>query len=273
MEPTNNNQLAKSQNSLTQSPKPNSLLNFINSPEEYAIVTSVQKSVVVRNLQDTNALAKVVAKWRAYLGISKDGADPEELAINIMYIRENWDMLTVAEIELAFTLSINRKLDDCEFYGFFSPQYIGKVLNSYMYYRKLTLADALRRREKFEQEEQEKKNRPTPEQQAEMTKELFRGFYKEFEETGEVSDPFNLSYNFLRKEKWMKVSEADINESMAYGKEKYQREKQKEGLLRQVSDNPDIEIKRYARNYLVAKYFKNVDINVLVNNIKPEFFV
>ena len=93
-------------------------MNFIKSPEEYAIVTAVQKSVLVRNLEDTTALTKVVAKWRAYLGIPKEGADPEELAIVIMFITEHWDILTLAEIELAFTLSINRKLDDCEFFGF-----------------------------------------------------------------------------------------------------------------------------------------------------------
>jgi hypothetical protein len=247
-------------------------LNFIKSPEEYAIVTSIQKSVLVRNLQDSSGLAKVVAKWRAYLGIPKEGADPEELAIVIMYIKEHWDILTLSEIELAFTLSINRKLDDCEFFGFFSPNYVSKVLHAYMYYRKLALADALRAKEKFELEEAEKASRPTPEQECETTRELFLNFYEEFKKNGEINDPFNLAYNLLRKEKWMKVSESDINESLQQGKVKYQQERQKESLLRQVSDNQELEIKRHARNYLVAKYFKNVDIDVLINNIKPELF-
>jgi len=210
-------------------------LNFIKSPEEYAIVTSIQKSVLVRNLQDSSGLAKVVAKWRAYLGIPKEGADPEELAIVIMYIKEHWDILTLSEIELAFTLSINRKLDDCEFFGFFSPNYVSKVLHAYMYYRKLALADALRAKEKFELEEAEKASRPTPEQECETTRELFLNFYEEFKKNGEINDPFNLAYNLLRKEKWMKVSESDINESLQQGKVKYQQERQKESLLRQVS--------------------------------------
>lgn len=262
----------KSQNSQIQSLKPNSLLNFIQNAEEYAIVTAIQKSTRVELLQDTDGLARIVAKWRAYLGVPKDGADPEELAVVIMYIREHWTMLTLAEIQLAFTLSINRKLDDDEFYGMFSPNYVAKVLHAYMYYRKITLADALRRKEKFELEQAAQHEKPTPEEECEITKELFTGFYKEIDRVGYINDPFNLAYNFLRKHKWMKVSESDIQESLIAGKKQYQEDQNKQSLLRQVSENQELEIKRNARNYLVAKYLKNVDINVLLNNIKTELF-
>ncbi len=272
MEQQKNLPAVKSQNSQIQSQKPNSLLNFIQNAEEYAIVTAIQKSTRVEVLQDTEGLAKVVAKWRAYLGIPKDGADPEELAVVIMYIREHWGMLTLAEIELALTLSINRKLDDDEFYGLFSPNYVAKVLHAYMYYRKITLADALRKREKFELEQASLSEKPSPEEECETTKELFIGFYKELERNGFLNDPFNLAYNFLRKYKWLKVSETDIQESMAAGKIRFQEEQNKQSLLRQVSENQEVEIKRYARNHLVAQYLKNVDINVLLNNIKPELF-
>ena len=32
------------------------------------------------------------------------------------------------------------------------------------------------------------------------------------------------------------------------------------------------EIKKHARNYIVKKFLSNTDINVLINNIKPELF-
>lgn len=233
---------------------------------------AVQKSPRVETLEDTEQLARVVAKWRAYLGIPKEGADPEELAIVIMYISDYWQMLTLAEIELAFTLSINRKLDDDEFFGLFSPNYVAKVLHAYMFYRKTTLADALRRKEKFELAEAAKAQKPSAEEECEITKELFRNFHAEVLKNGTLNDPFNLAYNFLRQHKWMRVSEADIQESLQAGKTQYQTDKNKESLLRQVSENQDLEIKRNARNYLVARYLKNVDIMVLLNNIKPELF-
>jgi len=255
-----------------QSQKPSSLLNFIQTADEYAIVTAVQKSVLVRNIEDPEGLTRVVAKWRAYIGIPKEGADPEELAVVVMYIKKHWEMLTLAEIELAFTLSINRKLDDCDFFGYFSPNYVAKVLHAYMYYRKITLSDALRKKEKFELEETSRLSRPTPEQEADTTRELIYNFRREVERSGQITDPFNLAYNFFRKQKWLKVSESDIKESLEAGRKRYEQDRLKESLLRQVTDDEELEVKRHARNYLVAKYLKNVDINVLLDNIKPELF-
>lgn len=238
-----------------------------------AIVEAVQKSTLVRNLKDADALTRVVAKWRAYLGIPKEGADPEELAIVVMYIKQNWEMLTLSEIELAFTLSINRKLDDSEFYGYFSPNYVAKVLHSYMYYRKVTLADALRMKEKHELEEASKMSIPSPAQQAETTKELIRNFHDEIGRKGRITDPFNLAYNFLRKHKWLKVSESDIKESLDAGRVMYDEQRLDSGMMSRLSnDDHEVEVKRHARNYLVTKYLKNVDINVLLDNIKPELF-
>ena len=267
-----NNQLANSQSSQIQSLKPNNLLNFITTPEEYAIAISVQTSPLIRDLKDPKPLLALVAKWRAYIGLPKDDVS-EELAILVKYLKDNWGMLTLAEIELSINLSINRKLDDCEFYGFFSPMYVSKVLGAYMYYRKVTMADSIRKKEKFEMEEQEKKNKPTPEQEALLTQEITLGFYKEFLKTGEVNDPFNLTYNFLRKHKWLIVTQDDIDKAMANGKSKYQEVRQKDAMLRAMSDNPETEIKRHARNFFVANYFKNVDIDILINNIKPELFL
>jgi hypothetical protein len=52
----------------------------------------------------------------------------------------------------------------------------------------------------------------------------------------------------------------------------YQESDKKANLYEVVSSNSEVEIKRYARNYLVTKYFKNVEIDVVINNIKPELF-
>jgi hypothetical protein len=153
----------------------------------------------------------VVSKWRLYIGLPKEDVT-EELAIVTDFISKNYNFLTLGEIELAYNLSVIRVLDDTEFYGSFSPLYVGKVLSSYLYYRKMTLADAIRRKEKYEMEQQEISNRPTPEEEAQLTKEILKDFYRKSQETGEVNDPFNICYNFLRKYHFMKVSKDDIEE-------------------------------------------------------------
>ena len=133
------------------------------------------------------------------------------------------------------------------------------------------MADTLRRKERWLQEQAELKNRPTPEQQAEDTKEIISNFYKQYKELGEINDVLNITYNFLRKHKILKVTQSDIDEGMIYGKEKFN--KKNNNFLLKLNDSDDYEIKIYARNYIVQKYFKNVDIDILLDNIKSDKFL
>jgi hypothetical protein len=243
---------------------------FVKSNDENQIVEAVEKSTLIGRLEDWNEILKVVSKWRMYIGIPKKEIDAE-LSIATEFIGKTYPHLTLAEIELAYTLSIARKLEDVEFFGYFSPLYIGKVIDSYLFYRKTTMADTIRRRERHLQELAEQKNIPTPEQQAKDTKEIIKHFYDKCKESGEVDDPLNITYNFLRKHQLIKISQQDIDNAMAYGKEKTKQKKM--NIFQKVlKDSDEFEIKIHARNYVVKKYFENVDIDVLINNIKPEHF-
>lgn len=250
-----------------------SLLDFITSDEEHAIVQAVEGSKqIARSENSKEELINIVVKWRMYIGIPKTDV-AEELVLVAGFIFENYGFLTTPEIELAIKLSVLRKLKDTEFHGYFSPMYVAKVLDSYLYYRKMTMADSIRRREKAIAEEREIQNKPSPEEQAEGYKELFQSFYKEYKENGYIRDVFNLCYNFLRKHKMMEVYKETIEEAQAYGKRKVEEVKEtarKEGG--KIDFDLGLEEKRWARNYCVHKYFDTVDINVLCNNIKPQHF-
>jgi len=261
---------ATSQNSLTQYREQKSLLEFISSEEEHSIVKAVENSKQIVKCENVaEELINIVVKWRMYIGIPKSDV-AEELAIVSSFIFENYSHLTLEEIQLAIKLSVLRKLPDTEFHGYFSPMYVGKVLDAYLYYRKMTMADAIRRREKHLSELLEKENRPSPEKQAEDFRKLIREFYEQWKETGEIRDVFNLCYNFLRKHKMMSVPQPMIAEAQAYGKRKV--EEMKKARLEKITFDLDLEEKRWARNYCVQKFFESVDINVLCNNIKTEHF-
>jgi len=261
-----------STNSQIQSVKPNNLLNFVKTNEEEALVKCIQHTPVVQNLKDFTPLLQVVSKWRLYIGLPKEDVT-EELAIVTDFIRKNYNFLTLGEIELAYNLSVMRVLDDTDFYGSFSPLYVGKVLSSYLYYRKMTLADAIRRKEKYEMEQQELNNRPTPEEEAKLTKEILKDFYIKSQETGEVNAPFNICYNFLRKYKFLKVVQADIDEAMSIGERMYLQNAQKNAIFSNLGNDKEMETKRNARNYLVKKYFDKTDIEILLSKVTEELFV
>lgn len=251
-----------------QSPRQNSLLEHIQNNDELEIVKSIENSLQVARLENMDTLLGVVAKWRMYIGLPKTDVS-EELMIIVDFINKNYPFLTLGEIELAINLSVTRKLEDVDFYGYFSPLYVGKILDSYLYYRKKTLSDAIRRKEKADMEKKERENRPSPEKQAEIAREIFTGFYSEWKESGEIRDMLNYGYNFLRRIDLLVVTKEDIEAAQAYAKKKTL-EKNKNSFLKPVdSENEE---KRYARNWCVQKYFESVDIDVLLNNIKPEQF-
>ena len=246
-------------------------MDFVKTKGEEDIALAIQNSTMIQNLKDPNQLLKVITEWRIYIGVPKNEDLSEEFSIMAQFLFENYGFLTLEEIRLAFKLSITRKLEQVEFYGYFSPLYVGKVLDSYLYYRKLTMADVIRRKEKDEKEELEIKNRPSAEQQAKNMKEILNQFYKEYQETKEINDVFSIAYNFLRKHDFLKVEKEDIDLALEYGKKKYF-EKEKKLTDKIVEVERDLEIKRHARNWCVQKYFKNVDFIVLQNNIKSELF-
>jgi len=217
-----------------------------------------------------SVLLDSVAKWRAYIGLPKDDVSVE-LALIVEYLQKNWGRITIKEFDLAWLMAINGKFEDCDFFGNFSPMYVGKVLNSYLFYRKMTLSELLNRKGIKEYEENKKK--PTPEESAETMRDILSSMYKNFVETKEILDPFNILYNFFRKHKWLRVTQSDIDEAMRNANMRYYQGKQKTVFSGEFfSRSKEDSIKCIARNYIVEKYLEKNNIDVLINNINSELF-
>ena len=245
-------------------------MEFTTTNEEIALVKCVEGSTLIGNLKELNSLVNVVAKWRMYIGLPKEDIS-EELSIVADFLFKQYPFLTIAEIELAYTLSVTNKLKDVEFYGSFSPLYVGKVLDSYLYYRKLTLADTIRRKQKYDNEIKEMENRPTPQKQCNDLKCAIKDMYEDYKKTGELRDPFNICYNYFRRTKVLIVKKDEIDKAMEYGKNMYLSKER--NLFDKVTENTkESEIQRYARNWCVQNYFNNVRIDIILNNIKVEHF-
>lgn len=246
-------------------------MEYTETKEEIQIVKCIQESIMIQKLQELTPLINVVAKWRMYVGLPKTDVS-EELSLVADFLYKEYGYLTVNEIELAYTLSVTNRLREAEFFGYFSPLYVGKVLDAYLYYRKITMADTIRRRDRAMQEAKELANKPTQEQQAKQMKELFKEMYDRYKSQGEIYDPFSITYNFLRRAKLFTPTKDEIEEAVKWGKEKVQEIKREKYAFVKYNLNQEEEEKRWSRTWCVQKYFENVDISVLLNNIKPEFF-
>jgi len=247
------------------------LLEFVRTQEEFEIASIIDKDTPIGKLQSMDKLVEIVAHWRMYLGIPQHDAS-EEIAINSAFIFEHYPHLTVNEIKLAYTYVILGKTENVEFYGNFSVAYIAKVLNAYLYYRRVIMADLIRRKEKHEQEQLEKSTKPSPEEEQKLTVWIFEKFYKEWEETGEVSDICNLCFRFLREHKMLQISKEETELAMSYGAKKAMAVDQKRNPLVEVVAPREKETQRWARNWCVAEYFKKHTLEQIISHIKPEIF-
>ena len=135
------------------------------------------------------------------------------------------------------------------------------------------MADVIREKEKADREQKELENRPSPAKQAENMRNLMRDFYDEYKEKGEIRDLFSIAYNFLRKHKFLIIPTHMIEEAMAYGNRMAKEKSNSKPVFERFSSSTEhTESQRFARNYCVQKFFDNVDIDILLNNIKPELF-
>jgi len=238
-----------------------------------------------QNLENT--ILEIVTRWKMNLGISNKNEEKTtiELALVRDFIIDNYQMLSIEEIELAYILSLTDKLDDCDYFGYFSPLYVGKVLNAYLHHRKIQLADAIRKQEKALLLEKEKSNKPTPEQEAKLTIEIFEIFYKEHKDGKDISDIFNICWNYLRIQlksgnkdylsRWTNPQKLDYDKAIAYATEKInKKELAIENFYKKFqSSDKESDLKKIARNYCVQRYFDEITIEEIVKLIKPEHFV
>ena len=270
---------------------------FVENKDQLIIVKTIETTAPINLILHTSLtdldkskmeedLLHIVTMWKMNLGVgnSDDKKTTIELALVRDFIIDNYSHLTFGEIELAYTLSLTDKLDDCQYFGFFSNLYVGKVLNAYLHYRKIQLAEVIRRQEKAKLLENEKNNKPTPEQEMELTIELFKDFYNQNKEGKPITDVFNICWNYLRAQvkagnkdffhRWTNPQKADYEEAIEYGKKNYQENLKLDPYGSQEVDKDwkENQIKKSARNYCIQKYFDDMEFGNIVKNIKTEHF-
>ena len=253
-------------------------MDYVQTNQQRELVQSIMATPAIATMNENdakNSILELISYWRVMIGVpNKDVGDvAQELASLVQFIFNNYKHMTCGELKLAIDYSIMGVLKDVEFNGFFSPMYVSKVLQSYLTYRKIQLTDPIDRMEKDRIKLEEDKKKPSPEERCKNTKLIMKEFYEEWKATGEINDPFGIAYEFLRKVKWLKVSQKDLDDSLAYGRTKANNWKNKsdEKGMRFDADMPTFQ-RRFAKAYLVQKFFSNVNIDVLLNNIKPELF-
>lgn len=274
------NQLQTTNKQVTQLAKQNQsyLTEFIRTKEEAELVEcSTQKKLSVITKEEAETLIEIVGKWGFYLGISSK-MNSDDILLTCRFIKDTYQNLTIAELNLAMTLNLKGKLGKIDFYGQLSPIYISNLLNAYMDYKKENLKDL------FGRAETKAPKLDTPkmskEEEHKMVVDAILYEFGKYKEGKQVDDFFSIIYDFLKKTNRLNPTEEVVKNAEIHAKNCVERDRNKSSssfadlLKKAYVQNEDTSRENYIKNYILTNLFSKItDINQYVSEIKVDEIV
>lgn len=250
--------------------------DWIKTKEQYNVVVSHVGSAQLKNASNKmmNELVTFLGLWKFSVGNNQE-TSAEEYRYLAIFIKDNFSEFTLEELKSAMTMSINGKFEN-KYFGSFSPIYVSSVLNMYREFRASVMRKIEEDAEAHRRAEQ-KRLMATPEYRCDQMKSFINEQFETYQKEKEIFDPFNLIYNFLRKHNIMQVPKQIVDEAMEYGKRKAILDKNSKSdslksLIGNLSGDSEEDTKKYARNFVIQKYFDNKPIKEILKLIKVEHF-
>lgn len=254
------------------------MATFIRTEAERKVIDSIFYPKIGNSSDEIlNQLIDTVAKWQFYVGIKNPSS--QELLLIVQFIQKQYSQLSCQEISLAVDLGLEGKLDvtDLKPYGVFSPLYVSGILNAYIDYKMPIVREVVERYERINPP-----NTDTPkmtvEEQAKFMRDIILSEYRKFKENGTVNDYLSIIYDFLKKTKRLIITEELKEKAITEGERMYAEYISKERAVGNFVDkfwniqDKKSKTNKMSREYCLIEYFKNVDIEALVNSIKDNEF-
>lgn len=215
----------------------------------------------------------LITKWAKYIGAKQ----PEAIDLNTIanYIRENFPNFNDVDLNELITLLVNGRLEtDAESYGSLSVIYCSKVLHAYQDYKFKILFKVREEIQKIESEKAKPINKE--ERLANFKKLLIYAKETSLKET--FIDTGDVVYGFIRNSKLVAIPKHVQDDALDYGKKRFSDEKKKKYMeatikstsyktLSDLKFDEEDKIKKYAREYVVNLWLKEVDIQPIVDKL------
>lgn len=223
-------------------------------------------------------LVDAIATWQVMLGIGNDTTE-QELVFICQFIYDNFDTLTLSDINMAMKLVVSQKIR-LEYISQkkITALYVSKSLNAYVEYKTDIYNEILRNKQRHI-DKLELKNIKVlnKSEKANDFKNHCIAMYKNYEQDGWTIDFGDFFYNWMKKLNL--VSDKIIPEAIAYAESKYIEDKKNPNRFQlQIKlglnnvESIKFQKKKYAREYVVNTYFQNNDILDIIQKIKQEQF-
>jgi len=269
------NKLVKQQNSVgIQLVNPNQIKNVSQSQVGiYNASLSNKKFKEYSTEKDLLLMNALITKWAKYIGAKQ----PEALDLNSIanYIRESFPNFNDVDLNELITLLVNGRLEtDAEAYGSLSIMYCSKVLHAYQDYKFKVLFKV---REELQKIESTKPKPINKDERLSNFKKLLL-YAKETSKKENYIDAGDIVYGFIRNSKLVAIPKHVQNDALEYGKKRFSDEKKKRYMeatikhhsyktLSDLNFEEEDKVKKYAREYVVNLWLKEVDIQPIVDKL------
>lgn len=251
--------------------KVNSLIKYVKNEDEKQIVQALD-DVKIKEItrEDADRLIEVVGKWGFYMG-SSARLSSDDILLLCKFLKDNYNFLTINEINLAISLNLKGALGKIEYYGNLSPLYMSQVLNAFLEYRKENLQPLLERKDRDDV-------KPTPQlnkgELVKMTQDALRLEYSKFIKGEVVDDLFSIVYTYLDKNNKLNPSDDSKRKAFAFAQKMLSNENTRQAknigdLIRNAVQKDDtIRFEKYFQNGILMDFFSKIEsVDDLVNSV------
>lgn len=263
--------------SKTQLPKQTLLIiQKLNSQEQKIVLGSLEKKIEEFTNEDFKSLHKLLLKWGKFIGL-KEAPDDEQMFMLVVFVKDNFTKMSLAEITNAFNLAIAGVLNiNVEHYNSFSPIYISKIFNAYLEHKK----EVMYKMHKLEEEEaQKEREKPLTEEELEQkNKENAIMVFKQYQAEKTVPDYGYVIYDYLIGKKLINFNKEEKTEILAEAKRRAIEDGE-----RHLKSNVTAEIKHKIResimninqhdskrSEIVIKYCKNIGLKKYFDSLMTD---
>jgi hypothetical protein len=253
--------------------------DWIRTKEEYSIAqTYSEKKLGQFDKSDMTILVELMAQWKVHIGITAETFD-NELVFICQFLYDNFKHFTISDIRLAMNWAISGKLDLSYVSSkTLSSLYVSKALNLYEDEKRRIVNIISQQKDSYNrQKELNSKLEISPLDKANQFKEHIVSVYQKYKEDSLLIDIGDLIYNWIRANKIINISNSDVEEAIKYAHNRYIDEVSNKSIRTPFKTSIDevskeLRKKKFAREYILMKFFDKVDIINIIKVIREEQF-
>ena len=250
-----------------------------NSTDLQIARTYDHKKIGDFNKEDMKSLVEIMGKWKFLLGVQNEATD-QELIFICQFVYDEFKKFTLEDIKIAMHWAISGKTDlTYVSQKTLSAAYVSKAIQAYEEEKRHIIQKIAYDKEVFERKKaREEKLDITVEEKMSNFKNILITEYNNYKTQGRFYDFGDFIYNWIKNNKIVNTTKSLVSDAMIYGERKSREfniktdEIKRPKVLEYNMNDSEFRKKKFAREYIIMKFFDKITLEQLSNLVKINQF-